>query len=169
MWFFKDRQQSGSSRNIWDSSLLATISWLAHYTLAMELSGPTLCLDQNLRGSAQLGFTTWVETQLDTKLGPNTGGEFEDSGRQYRGDLQSLGKKSQNKWIYKYCSCQFSVFVHFELSQNIFMFDQAEPDPVTRSRLYRQVLKYARKQWNVAPSPLHIIKSHTNTKINRKL
>lgn len=44
----------------------------------MELSGPTLCLDQNLRGSAQLGFAAWVETRLDAKPGPNTGGEFED-------------------------------------------------------------------------------------------
>lgn len=66
----------------------------------MELSGPTLCLDQNLRGSAQLGFATWVETRLDAKPGPNTGGEFEDRGTQYRGDLQSLDKKVKiNEYI----------------------------------------------------------------------
>lgn len=119
----------------------------------MELSGPTLCLDQNLRGSAQLGFAAWVETRLDAKPGPNTGGEFEDRGTQYRGDLQSLDKKVKiNEYInivhvvYVSEKCQFSVFVHFELSQHIFMFDPAEPDPVTRSRLYRHVLKYARKQ-----------------------
>lgn len=87
-------------------AVAATVSKLTYGSDSCWPSHATVCLDWHLRSqwesplvsrpsSTGFGCLTWKWTQLDAKLGMNTasktvGGQFEDRGMQYRGDLQHL-------------------------------------------------------------------------------